>query len=235
MSDSLLTTVQDFCAENALPVPTAVMGVTLSDVVQYRAIMKRLVAELSQYSWTQQQIRKTFTTVATQDQGALTTLIGPDYRGIVQSSVWDETLRRPLIGPVTPASWEAQQAIPVTGPVLQYRIEGNHFKILPTPPAGHVIGLIYYSSYGVTDSAGVAKASFTDDTDLILFPDVVVAKGLDYMWKKKKGEDWIDLYNEFLSLISKNVVKDTAPVLYMDKAVQNIRPGIWVPAGSWGV
>jgi hypothetical protein len=236
MSDSLLTTVQDFCAENALPVPTAVMGVTLSDVVQYRAIMKRLVTELSQYSWTQQQIRKTFTTIAAQDQGALTSLIGADYRGIIQSSIWNETLRRPLIGPVTPASWEAQQALPVTGPIYQYRIEGNRFKILPAPPAGHVIGLIYQSSYGVTDSTGTtAKATFTNDTDLIVFPDVVVAKGLDYMWKKKKGEDWSDLYAEYMSLIAKNIIKDTAPILYMDQPNQNIRPGIWVPAGNWGV
>lgn len=233
MSDSLLTTVQDFCAENGLPVPSAVMGATIADVVQYRALMKRLVTELSQYNWTQQQVRKTFTTIAAQDQGALTSLIGADYRGIVQSSVWDETLRRPLIGPITPASWEAQQAIPVTGPVTQYRIEGGRFKMIPAPPAGRTIGLIYQSSYGVTDANGVPKATFTDDSDLIVFPDVVVAKGLDYLWKKKKGEDWADLYNEYIGLISKNVIKDTAPILYLDQPNQNIRPGIWVPAGSW--
>jgi hypothetical protein len=236
MSDSLLTTVQDFCAENGLPVPSAVIGATVADVVQFRALMKRLIADLSQYNWTQQQVRKTFTTVAAIDQGLLTDVIGPDYDGIIQSSIWNETLKRPLIGPVTPASWEAQQALPVSGPTYQYRIEGNRFKILPAPPAGHTIGLIYISSYCITDSTGtVMKPNFTVDSDLTIFPDIVVAKGLDYLWKKKKGEDWQDLYQEYNDLISKSVVKDTAPILFLDQTQQTLRPGIWVPAGSWGV
>lgn len=235
MSDTLLTTVQDFCAENSLPIPAGVCGVVETGVVQYRAIMKRLVTELSQYSWKEQVVRKTFLTIADEDQGTLTDLIGADCQGIIQDSIWNESKKRPFVGPVPPAIWEQLKALPVTGPLDRYAVHGNHFRVIPTPAAGETVGLMYKSSYGVISEEGVMKQNFTVDSDTILFPDVVVAKGLAYMWKKAKGEEWQSIYGEFMSLIAKNIAKDTAPILYLDKSQQNVRPGIWVPAGSWGV
>jgi hypothetical protein len=233
MSDSLLTTVQDFCGEQGLPIPTAVMGVTDLAVAQYRSIMKRVVTELGQWKWEQQSIRTTFTSIADENQGALTTIIGPDYDGLVQSSVWDETLKRPLPGPVTDASWEMLKAFTNTGPLYQYRISQGNFLTNPALPAGHTIGLVYRSKYGVTSAAGTPKASFTADDDLILFPDVCVAAALKYRWLKVKGEEWETVYNEFLGLVAKNIVKDTAAILQLDGRSANLRPGIWVPAGNW--
>jgi hypothetical protein len=233
MSDSLLVTVQDFCTETGLPVPTAVMGVTDLAVAQYRGLMKRLVTELGQYSWEQQSIRTTFTSIAAEDQGALTSIISPSYRGLVQNSVWNETLKRPIPGPVSDATWEQLKAFTNTGPLNQYRISQGHFLVNPALPAGHRIGLVYYTSYGVTDSGGTPKAAFTSDTDLILFPDVVVAKGLKYLWMKTKGEDWQNDYLEFMGLVAKNITKDTASLLQLDGRSGNLRPGIWVPAGNW--
>lgn len=235
MSDTLLTTVQDFCAENSLPIPAGVCGVVETGVVQYRAIMKRLVTELSQYNWKEQLVRGTFTTIAAEDQGLLTTLIGPDCQGIIQDSIWNESMKRPFVGPVPAAVWEQLKALPVTGPLDRYAIHANHFRIIPTPPAGEIVGLMYKSSYGVMSAGGVMKQNFTQDDDTIIFPDVVVAKGLAYMWKKTKGEEWQTLFSEYMGLIAKNIVKDTDAVLYMDKSQQNLRPGIWVPAGSWGI
>lgn len=235
MSDSLLTTVQDFCAENSLPIPAGVCGVTETGVAQYKALMKRLVTELSQYTWKEQIIRKTFTTIAAENQGPLSTVIGPDCRGIIQNSIWNETKRRPFVGPVPPAVWESLKALPITGPLDRYSFHGDNFQILPAPPAGETIGLMYQSSYGIIDETRTTtKANFTVDSDEFLFPDVVVAKGLAYLWKKAKGEEWQDLYNEYMGLIAKNIVKDTAPILYLDHAQQNIKPGIWIPSGSWG-
>jgi hypothetical protein len=197
--------------------------------------MKRLIADLSQYTWSEQQVRRTFTAIASENQGKLSTLFGPGYRGLIQNSIWNETLRRPLFGPVTAASWEASKAVPQTGPTYQYRIERGHFYTEPALPVGHIIGAIVQTSYGITDHTGhVYKPNFTVDDDLIVFPDVVVAKGLDYLWKKKKGEEWQSLYMEYMSLIAKYMVKDTAPILYLDQPNQNIRPGIWIPAGNWG-
>jgi hypothetical protein len=236
MSDSLLTVVQDFCAENSLPIPAGVCGVTETGVAQYKALMKRLVTELSQYVWKEQVIRKTFTTIASEDQGSIATVIGADCRGIIQNSIWNESQRRPLVGPVPPAVWESLKALPVTGPLDRYSLHGDHFHILPAPIAGETIGLMYQSSYGIIDETRTTtKANFTDDSDQFLFPDIVLGTGLDYLWKKAKGEDWQGSYGEFMGQVAKNIVKDTAPILQLDQAQQNIRPGIWVPSGSWGV
>lgn len=236
MSKTLLATVQGFCGEYGLPVPNAVIGVTETSVIQYKAIMEKVVSDLLEFRWQQQSIRKTFVTIAAEDQGSLTSLIGADYKSLVQASMWDETLRRPVFGPVGDASWEMLKAFLNTGPLYQYRIAQNHLLINPAIEAGHTIGLIYMSGYGILDgTTGVAKESFTLDTDTMLFPDVVIEKSLEWRWKKIKGEDWQDDYNDYLDSVARNKTNDTAPVLFLDRGQPRLVPGIWVPAGNWPV
>lgn len=234
MSDSALTIVQDFCGRMGLPVPTAVVGVTEKSVVQYRLILKEMVQALSQKNWQTQKLRATWTSVATESQGKIETLL-PGFRALVPLSVWDETLKRPLFGPVGDASWEQLKAFTNVGPMYQYWISNGQFLTNPPLPAGHTIGCIYHTLYGVYDNdTAAAKPAVTKDTDTFLFPDVVLAKEFSWRWKKIKGEPWQDEYNEALDLISKNLSNETMPILQLDNSAQQLRPGIWVPAGNWG-
>lgn len=235
MSKTVLLTVQDFCGRMGLPVPTAIIGGTETSVVQYKGILHDIGEKLSEYAWQVQKLRKTFTSIAAEDQGALTTIIGADYRSIVPLSVWDETLRRPLFGPVGDASWESLKAFTNTGPMYQYWISGGHFLTNPALPAGHTIGLIYETNYPFASASGTAQPRILADTDVFLFPDVVITAEFEWRWKKIKGEPWQDDYNMSVSLIAKNIVKDTLPILQLDAQRQELRPGIWVPAGNWGV
>lgn len=231
MARTLLETVQLFAGENGLPVPTAVIGSSETTIVQYRSILTKAVDDLLEHKWQQQSIRKTFTSIAAEDQGLLSTIIGADYLSLVQASMWDETLRRPIFGPIGDASWEMLKAFVNTGPIFQYRIAANHLLINPIMTAGHTIGLIYMSSYGIL-SGTTAIPNFTADTNTFLFPDSVVYKSLTWRWKKIKGEPWQDDYADYLDSVAKNKVKDTASVLYMDRGQPELVPGIWVPAGN---
>lgn len=234
MSRTLLETVVLFAGENGLPVPTAIIGSSETTVVQYKSLLIKAVDDLLEHKWQQQSIRKTFTSIAAEDQGLLSTLIGADYLSLIQASMWDETLRRPIFGPVGDASWEMLKAFTNTGPLFQYRIAANHLLINPTMTAGHTIGLIYMSSYGILNGT-TAIPSFTADTNTFLFPDSVVYKSLTWRWKKVKGEPWEDDYADYLDSVARNKVKDTAAVLYMDRGQPSLVPGIWVPAGNWPV
>lgn len=234
MANSLLTVVQNFTRKMGLPVPTGVIGSTDASVQQYLAIMQDLVLELYQYDWQQLKARRTFTTIAAEDQGALSTLLQGDYEGIVQGSVWDETLRRPLFGPTGDQTWEMYKAFVNTGPLYQYWISDSHLYINPAPPAGHTIGLIVKSNYLVLSAAGTPQYTFADDTDILRVPDILLSLGFEWMWKKQKGEPFEEERNRFYGALTKNLTKDAnMPVLHLDQSRQNLVPGIWVPAGNW--
>lgn len=236
MSLRVLDLVTEHCQRYGLPVPSGVVGSTDVATVQYLAIIKDVVRELGQYKWQQQKFRRTFTTTATELQGRLVNLFGSDYAELVAGSMWDETEQRPVFGPVGDASWEMWKAYVSTGPIYKYWISGDQLYFDPVPPAGHTIGFIVQTSYGVVTTAGVTKPAITDDSDLFLFPDDVVVRCFEYKWKKLKGEPWQDDYNDYMGLLSKVLVKDTGPVLSLDGSMPpGPRPGIWVPAGSWNV
>lgn len=235
MADSLLTVVQNFTREMGLPVPPAVIGSTDATVAQYLALMQKLLQRLYQFSWQELKARRTFTTIAAEEQGTLLDLIGADYESIVQGSIWDETLRRPLFGPTGDQTWEMYKAFVNTGPLYQYQIFNSSLLINPAPPAGHTIGLIIKSNYLVIDStSGLPKESFTADEDTVRLPNILLSTGLEWMWKRQKGEPWEDAQATWLGLVANNLGKDAnLPVAHLDVSKQNLVPGIWVPAGNW--
>lgn len=233
--ESVLTKVQNFCGRFGLPQPSALVGATESAVVQYRTIMLDVVRTLAQYDWQVLSYRTTFTTIAAEDQGRLSAIIGTEpYNGLILLSLWDETLRRPLYGPITRQTYEMYKAFTVTGPLYQWLTMNDHLYITPAIPAGHTIGLAYQSEYGIADSTlTTRKATFTDDTDVVLFPNLVVDLCFEYKWKKIKGEEWETTYTEYMSAVARNIVKDGKPIFRLDKPSTNLRPGIIIPAGNW--
>jgi hypothetical protein len=232
---NVLELVQEFCGKKTLPVPTAVIGNTDVGVVQIRYLLAETLRELSKYKWNEQKIQTTFTTIAAEDQGVLTTLIGADFDSLVFATMWDETLRRPVFGPVSDAMWANLQSFPASGPIYQFKVFGKHLHIFPAPTAGDTIYLIYQSSYPVTDSSGTPKAAITVDTDLFLLPEDVVTRSLDFRWKRQKGEPWETDYAEYTDLLAKGVQKTGLPNIHLDSARFKMTPGIWVPAGDWPV
>lgn len=235
MTSSVLSLVQDFCAKMTLPIPTALVGATEFSVAQLRALLAEVVRDLLEYQWEEQKIRKTFASVAAEDQGLLTTIFGAGYKGLVLNTLWNVTQNRQITGPLTDQAWQLLKSSTAIGPVEQYRVDGGHLRIVPTPPNTYTYSAIYLTAYGVVDTGGTAKAAVTIDSDTLLFPDNCVIRCLEYKWRRQKGEPWIDDYNDFISLLAKSISKDTAPILYLSRSPSSMRPGIVVPAGSWNV
>lgn len=230
---NVLQLVQEFCGKKTLPVPTAVVGNTDTGVVQIRYLLAEVLRELGQYRWQEQKVEKTFTSVATEDQGDIYTLIGVDFREIVPGTFWDQTLKRPVFGPVSDVGWSNLQAFPASGPIYQWKVFQNHLLIFPAPTAGDTMYLIYESSYTVASAAGTAQSSILADTDVFLLPDILVTRFLDWKWKRQKGEAWETDYNEAMMLLPKQLTNTGLPVFHLDGDRMKLTPGIWVPAGSW--
>lgn len=232
MAQSILQLVQEFCGKKTLPVPTAVIGNTDTGVVQIRYILAEVLRELSEYRWQEQKVEKTFTSIAAEDQGLLTTVIGADFRGIVPGTFWDQTLKRPVFGPVSDTMWSNLQTFPASGPIYQWKVFGNHLNIFPAPEAGHTMYLIYESTYPLLDGT-TAIPAMTADTNTFLLPELLVHKGLDWKWKKQKGEAWETDYSEYMNFLPKKLTDTNMPVYHLDGEKFKLTPGIWVPAGDW--
>lgn len=236
---SLLTVVTSFCERVGLPVPTTVMGSTDTQVNQIRALLEKEGNDLSgRGAWQGITFEATHTTLALEDQGAMTTIATNNFRYIKNNTIWDRTDRLPVIGPLDGPEWQALKAMLLNGPRYRFRIRGNHMLVNPTPAAGHTWAFEYVSWNWITDSTGVTyRQAFSADTDLLLLPDVIALQGLEWRWRKQKGFDYAEDFRTYEVMVKDALGRDGGkPQIRMDGGGMNgPKPGIWVPTGSWSL
>lgn len=236
MPSTVLALVTQYCQETGLPVPSALVGATDPHSTQLLALLRKTVRECIRYRWPSLNKRVTWLSVAGGDQGEITTAFGPDFQAQVEATFWDETLRRPIYGPTPDAEWEVFKALTNPGPFYRYTVKLNRILVAPDMPAGHTLAVTYYSSYPViTETTLVRKAAITADTDTVVFSDDIMLGGLDWCWKKSKGEDWEADRILWVNSVYKAMGNIPGPTLRLDRPDPVIRPGIIVPAGNWMV
>ena len=137
---AVLEVIQRVANAVGLTTPTTAVASTVDEVVQ-------LVELLNQEGppppppphWQSMVFEGSFTTVATESQGTLATIIGAtqELRYIVNETIWDRTAAVPIIGPQSKKVWQGMKSLSLTGPYSEYRIRGNTIIFNPVPPAGH--------------------------------------------------------------------------------------------------
>lgn len=111
-----------------------------------------------------------------------------DFDRQIDRTHWDKTQHWQMIGPETPQQWEwLTSGYISTGPIVRYRIFGNTFQIWPPQGTQHYLGFEYISNAWANSAAGVAKTSFTVDTDTCTFPDRLMVLGLKHKYYQAKG------------------------------------------------
>lgn len=231
-----LSIIQDHCRKYALSIPTSVINSTDTGVQQLYGLLKELIDEMiTESKFNVVTLEATFVTTAAEDQGAMTTLAPYGYQSAIFETFYDRTLRRPLYGPVGESDWQALKAIPNPGPFYKFRIRNDHLLLNPIPVAPlSTIAFEYMSSWAVKSVDGVLQSTILADNDVFVFPDYIIRKGLAFYWKALKGlpyqADETQYYNLLNNYIAKDKVKSRINVSAPD---QTLRPGIFVPAGSW--
>ena len=111
-----------------------------------------------------------------------------DYDRQIDRTHWDKTQHWQMIGPETAQQWEwLTSGYISTGPRVRYRIFGSYFQIWPPQGVQHYLGFEYISNAWAATTAGVAKSSFTVDTDTCMFPDRLMVLGLKNKYFQVKG------------------------------------------------
>lgn len=113
-----------------------------------------------------------------------------DYSQKVDNTDWDKSRHWRMIGPSTPDTWQwLKSGCIATGPSIHYRLRQNKFEIWPPITTADYLGFEYISNGWVDSAAGVAKSSFTADTDTCIYPDRLMITGLKRKYCEAKGLD----------------------------------------------
>lgn len=239
---TLLELVQRFCQRQGLPSPSVVMSSQDDQILQIKALLEELLDDLVvRHNWQNVTYESTFTSVAAESQGDLSTLAPIAYYKVLNETIYDRTRKLPIFGPRSARDWAAMQAIPLTGPYYQYRVLGNQLKVFPTMPAGHTLSFEYVSRALILDSTNsdpVAKyrQTFNLDSNTFLVPDSLVLIGLRYKWKQEKGFAYSQEFEDFEARLAQEINGDgTKPRLMMDCGQPAPAPGIFVPSGNWNL
>lgn len=241
---SLLATVQEVCRRLVQPVPNSVYGSTDKAVTQMMALLHESLDNLSgRGEWQQLNNEYTFTTLAAEDQGTMSTGFGSapvvfnGLRYFLPSTFWDRTNKLPLCEPLDAQDWQALKAWVINGPRYQFRLRGNHFLVNPAPSAGWTWAFEYISENAISNAAGTSfYKRFAADGDLILLPDQIVQMDLRWRWKKEKNlpyaQDFEDCEKLIVDALGRNKPQK---ILRLDlpDAYSTPRPIIVVPGGNW--
>lgn len=204
---------------------------------QLQALLVELLDDLTTRNFRVARRRATGVSIAGTDQGTFAARFGVPYDEIIPGTLWDNTARRPLIGPQTDQEWQLTQANPASGPSFFYKVLEGRFLVWPAMSAGLQLSCLVQFWELVTDSTGAVRRRYpTDDADLFIVPDRVIRTGLEYLWLKLKSQPYETCQQEYERYVAEEQLsQDSMPVLNLAPAEQTIRPGIWVPAGNWNV
>lgn len=232
MALSCLQIVQTAFKRLGLQQPSA--AVTSSDVqvLQMLYLLENEGQEQAdRYPWQSLQREASFTTVATQVQTTLAaTTTGFDY--MVNDTIWNRTLRRPVYGPKSQQDWQQDKAMNINGPFNSFRIIADAINFYPIPVAGQLCYFEYQTKFWV--SGAIAGTTIVADTDTILLDEQITTQGLIWRWKAMKGLDYTQDFSIYESRITNAMGRDAAkPTLNINGAMYDISPVIAVPMGSW--
>lgn len=231
-----LQIIQTACKRIGIVSPPAAVTSTDLQIQQLVSLCEEEGQELAtRFAWQSLRGEATFTTVAAEQQTTLAAITtGFDY--IVNDTIWNRTLRRPVYGPKNAQEWQQSIANQINGPFNSFRIFSNRIYFYPAPSAGDSCYFEYQSKHWVTTNAGGTDEAWTDDADTPKINDQLLVLGAVWRWKQAKGLDYAEDFAKYERRVTDAIGRDAGKaVLDMSGARWEIQPAIVVPAGSWSV
>lgn len=215
--------------------PNAAVTSADPQIVQLVELLNEEGQELaSRFQWQALVQEATFTTVAAELQTAVAT-VAPGYRYIINNTIWNRDLRRPVYGPDSVQDWQQQKAIQIAGPFNRYRVRNGNIYFYPVPAAGQQCAFEYVSSNWVALTAGGGADAFAADTDTALLSDRLLKLGTVWRWKAAKGLTYAEDFSKYELAVADEINRDgPKPTLNVTGAMYDVVPLVVVPSGSWG-
>lgn len=232
---TVLQIVQSAAKRIGILAPNTVVGSSDPQIIQLAAISEEEGQELAdRYAWQALQNEATFLTVAAELQASIASLT-TGFNYIVNDTIWNRDLRRPVYGPKSEQDWQQSKAFKINGPFNSFRIWNGNIRFYPVPAAGQTCAFEYISSNWISTNAGGTSQTWTNDADAPLLNDQLITLGTIWRWKQSKGLDYSEDFAKYERRVTDAMSRDAGkPILNMSGALQDIQPVILVPRGSFG-
>lgn len=235
---TLLEIIQEACRRTGLPVPVSAMTSTDPSVRQMICFLNELLTELTNRWMFEELMREaTFTSVATESQGLLSTLAPLGFMSIIPGTFYNRSTGLIVEGPVSASQWQQDKALSTSGAIQSFRIRNSEMLFDPVPQAGESMAFEYRSNACLYNSTSATyKSRYSDDGDTFLLDDNLLLLGLRYKWKAEKGLAYAEDLSRF-EIYANDLAgrSGSKPVLDMGGYPQSRKPGVIVPPGSWNV
>lgn len=240
---SLLTMIQTAARLIGVTAPSSVVGNTDPQVAELLSCAQEEGFDLMRRgTWQLLDTNVTFSAVAVSAGPGLnyavqTNAVPADYDRFIQETFWNRTRKRPLYGPVTSQEWQNLIAWTSSPVVDTFRFVGGQIWITPVPTAGDVMAFEYISVNWCQSSLGVGQSQWTADTDVGVLSENIMAYGVVWRFKQKKGLPFQADYDKWDARAKQALVSDLPQrtINFGDGGWTGRRPGIAVPDGSWNV
>lgn len=215
---------------------TSVVGNTDPTVRQLLALAHEAGETLVQdYPWSTLHTSRTRTMVAAETQP---TFLPTNFSRFVDNTMWNITTSRPVVGPLTPAEYNAVKARNASMSDLSFRKRGTSILIWPVPTAGVQLRFEYIDSYfcGST-SAGPYNPTWQADTDVAVLPERLFKLWIVWQWLARKGLDFQTELQEYERAFSAATAADGGRRT-LNAAAGPERSPVYppgVPEGSWSL
>ena len=238
---ALLDMIGNACEQIGLVRPSSVISSLDQQIKQLLALANREGRELAtgdsvglSYYWTALDTEATWVTTATEDQGAITTLL-PGYRRLIGETMWNRSLRQ-RVPVVTPQDWQQIKAGNINTAYPYFRFRGTRLLFTPTPTVGQTIATEYASFKWTQNAAGNATATaWQMDDDTGVLPEDIMQQGIVWRFKAAKNFDYAEDYRTYQNIVQNAMANDgLKPRLNASTALDWI-PQIAIPNGSWAI
>lgn len=193
-----------------------------------RAMMRR-------HAWQFLRDEVTFTTTATEEQ--TNSPIPTDFHRFVNETLWNRSLRRPLMGPMTPQEYQEYKASATSVLSDAFVLRQNKFYMLAAPGAGQTVAYEYVSKYWckVDDASARSKTSFTADTDVPAFDEELMTLDLVWRYKSSVGLPYAEAMNDFEIAVNSDIANDGGKrtLNFTQSSLRNPRRGPLIQEGDW--
>lgn len=233
---SLLTICQNVANEIGLDEPTSIVNNNDDTAKRLLAITnaegRRL---LKLFDWQALTKEGSFTTVAQEEQGAISTILSNnDFDRFLRATMYNQAQGEKVHGSV-PAQKYAYDKANGTGSLSDtFRVRGSKVLMNSAPTAGQLVTFEYISSHWVENSAGTeTKSSMTEDGDVPLLDETLIELGVRWRMRQSMGFDYGDEQAEYRAALYNQKANDRpARVLFLDGGDEDA-VGVRVADGGW--
>ncbi|MBE6452998.1 MAG: hypothetical protein E7012_05880 [Alphaproteobacteria bacterium] len=125
----------------------------------------------------------------------------PDFYCLINNTVFIKDTHEKVVGSITPEQWMREKYFNVPSLNLKFKIQNGMFKFLTPPPSDLKIVFQYRSSIiaydGSKNYCGEEKTTLSKNTDIPIFDEFLVKKGIVWRWYRRNGMPYEEEYNEY--------------------------------------